>query len=107
VDAGRVPVGGSRSGDRHPPASILRAAGLTDIGGYGIQAYLEPDTLPRRRPSSPSRGRWHRRSIAAGIATDAEIGLDTLLDRLTVELRAADAIVVLATLAGAFGRRAP
>jgi SAM-dependent methyltransferase len=85
---------------------ILRAAGLTDVGGFGIQGYLEPDD-----PAGPQTIASVTRSlapqmIAGGIATEAEIGLDTLLDRLTDELRTADATVVLPTVAGAFGRRA-
>jgi SAM-dependent methyltransferase len=85
---------------------ILAAAGLNDVGGFGIQGYLGPDD-----PAGPLTIASVTRSlapqmIATGIATDVELGLDTLLDRLTAEIRTADATVVLPTVSGAFGRRA-
>jgi hypothetical protein len=41
--------------------------------------------------------------LAAGIATPAELGLDTLMDRLDAELT--DVVVLPPTVVGAWGRR--
>ena len=44
--------------------------------------------------------------VAAGIATEEEIGLDTLEARIAAELTAVGATVVPPTVSGAFGRPA-
>ena len=85
---------------------LLAEAGLSDVRGLGIQAYLPPDD-----PRGPAIIAGVIRSlagaiVAAGIATEAEIDLPTLETRIAAEVRAADAIIVLPTVSGAFGRRA-
>jgi ubiquinone/menaquinone biosynthesis C-methylase UbiE len=85
---------------------ILAAAGLQEIAGFGIQGYLPPGD-----PAGPQTIAGVTRSLAAqivsaGIATEQELGLDTLEQRLADELREAGATVVLPTVSGAFGRRA-
>jgi SAM-dependent methyltransferase len=85
---------------------ILRQAGLGDVGGFGVQAYSGPDD-----PRGPALFAAVLRSLApkihaAGIATEAELDLPTLQARVAADVRAADAVVVLPTVVGAFGRRA-
>ena len=85
---------------------LLSEAGLSDVRGFGIQGYLPPDD-----PRGPAIIAGVIRSlagqiVAAGIATEAEIDLPTLETRIAAEVRAADAIIVLPTVSGAFGRRA-
>jgi SAM-dependent methyltransferase len=85
---------------------ILREAGLTEVGGFGVQGYSGPDD-----PTGPALFTGVLRSLApklhaAGIATEAELDLPTLHGRIVEDLRAANAVVVLPTVVGAFGRRA-
>ena len=84
---------------------ILRQAGLADVGGFGVQGYSGPDD-----PRGPALFAGVLRSLApqihaAGIATEDELDLPTVQARVTASLRAADAVVVLPTVVGAFGRR--
>jgi ubiquinone/menaquinone biosynthesis C-methylase UbiE len=84
---------------------ILAEAGLAEVGGFGIQGYLAPDD-----PAGPPTIAGVVRSlahamVAAGIATEAEIGLDTLEARVRETLLEHHATVVLPTVSGAFGRR--
>jgi SAM-dependent methyltransferase len=83
---------------------ILREAGFTDVAGFGIQGYI-----PAGDPSGPALLAGVVRSlagpiVAGGIATEAELGLDTLEQRIGQELEAADAVLLPPTVAGAWGR---
>jgi hypothetical protein len=44
--------------------------------------------------------------VSAGIATEAELGLDTLEGRIADELTAAEAVLLPPAIVGAWGRRA-
>jgi SAM-dependent methyltransferase len=95
--AGANPVIGARLGP------LLRAAGLRDITTFGLQRYLAPDD-----PAGPAQIAGVVRSLAptiltAGIAGEAELGLDTLAQRLGDAVRAADAVVLVPGLVGAWG----
>jgi SAM-dependent methyltransferase len=88
-------------------ALILKAAGLRDVGGFGVVAYLAPDD-----PSGPRFIAGVTRSLlpvitAAGIATADEIGLETLEERIGEEMRSTDAVFMPATVVGAWGRPGP
>jgi len=85
---------------------LLEEAGLVDVTGFGIQGYIQPGD-----PAGPKTIAGVARSLApqmlaAGIATEDELGLDTLEQRIADELATAGATVVLPTVSGAFGRRA-
>jgi hypothetical protein len=85
-------------------ALILKAAGLRDVGGFGVVTHLAPDD-----PSGPRLITGVVRTlapvmIAAGIATAEEIGLDTLEERIGQELRSTDAVFMPPTVVGAWGR---
>jgi SAM-dependent methyltransferase len=83
---------------------MLRDAGFADVAGFGIQGYI-----PAGDPSGPPLLAGVVRSlanqiVAGGIATEAEIGLDTFEQRLAQELLDADAVLLPPTVAGAWGR---
>jgi hypothetical protein len=106
VDAGGVPRRGR--GPDHRPASRAAAGGggSRRRDGFGIQGYIQPGD-----PAGPKTIAGVARSLApqmlaAGIATEDELGLDTLEQRIADELATAGATVVLPTVSGAFGRRA-
>jgi SAM-dependent methyltransferase len=85
-------------------ALILKAAGLRDVGGFGVVAYLAPDD-----PSGPRLIAGVTRSLlpaitAAGIATTEEIGIDTLERRIAEEMRSTGAVFLPPTVVGAWGR---
>jgi len=97
--AGADPRIGARAGE------MLRRAGFTDVSGFGIQPYVGPTD-----PAGPRLAAGVTRSlapqiIAHGIADEAELGLDTLQERIAAELRAHDAVMLLPTVVGAWGRR--
>jgi SAM-dependent methyltransferase len=83
---------------------MLREAGFADITSFGIQGYI-----PAGDPSGPAllAGVVHALAgpiVAGGIATEAELGLDTIEQRIGRELEAADAVLLPPTVAGAWGR---
>jgi SAM-dependent methyltransferase len=95
--AGADPRVGTRLGP------VLSDAGCTDVTTFGIQAYLPPGD-----PRGPGLLGGVTRSlapqmIAAGIATEEELGADTVVDRLTAAAR--NSIILLPTVVGAWGRR--
>ena len=87
-------------------APLLGAAGLSDVHTLGLQEYLAAGD-----PRGPIQFAGVVASLApqivkAGIATEAELGLETLRDRMAQQLRAEDAVVLPPCLVGAWGRRA-
>lgn len=98
---GGNPVIGARLGP------LLRTAGLTDVRTFGIQPYLGSND-----PSGPALIADVARSLAPtilahGIATENELQLDTLQQRLAAAAQAVDAVILPPTLVGAWGRRPP
>jgi SAM-dependent methyltransferase len=86
---------------------LLRRAGVADVASFGVQAYLPPDSPAGPRLLAGTLRTLAPQVVAAGIATAAEMGLDTLQQRIADELAAADAVVLMPTVSGAWGRRAP
>lgn len=83
-------------------ALLLEDAGLADVSAFGVQVYVPPG------PFGPAMVAGVLRSLApqilaTGIATEDELGLDTLEARLVAEVTGADAVVVMPTVAGAWG----
>jgi SAM-dependent methyltransferase len=85
---------------------ILAEAGLDEPTSLGLQSYHDPHdpTAPRlltavvRTLAGPI--------VAGGIATEEEMGLDTLEQRLVQESIAMDATLLLPAVVGAWGTRA-
>ena len=83
---------------------LLRKAGFEDVTGVGMQGYSAAGD-----PSGPGMLAGIMRTLAPtiverGIATEEEIGVDTLAERLGREIEAADAVLLPPTIAGAWGR---
>jgi protein-L-isoaspartate O-methyltransferase len=84
---------------------LLRRAGVADVSTFGIQAYFAPTD-----PTGPALcagvvSTLAPQIVAQGIATEAELGLETLQARLAEQVAAADAVVLPPTVAGAWGTR--
>ncbi len=86
-------------------ALMLRDAGLTEVETFGIQSYLAPDD-----PAGPAMLSGIVRTlgpaiVASGIASDEELALDSLEERIAHELQSNRAMFLLPAVAGAWGRR--
>jgi len=97
--AGADPTIGSRL------QGILADAGVEDIRGLGIAQYLANDD-----PVGPAMLSGVVRSLAPvmvahGLATEADLDLDTLASRAADSLQSAGSVLVPPILVGAWGRR--
>jgi ubiquinone/menaquinone biosynthesis C-methylase UbiE len=86
-------------------ALLLAEAGLADVQGFGVQAYVAPGD-----PRGPALLSGVVRTlapqiVAAELATPEQIGIDSLEGRVADAVRASGSVIVLPTLAGAWGRR--
>lgn len=84
---------------------ILADAGVQDVGGFGIESYTAPGS-----PIGPMMLEGVIRTLAPamighGLATAAELDLDTLAERVIRALDDAGSVLLPPTLAGAWGRR--
>ena len=84
---------------------LLRDASLTDIRTFGIQSYLTPDDAAGPALLSGVVKSLAPVIVASGIATEEELGLDSLQERLTRELHRSRAIGLIPAVAGAWGLR--
>jgi SAM-dependent methyltransferase len=87
-------------------ALLLAEAGVVGVRSMGTQGYIAPDD-----PQGPAMLAGVVRSlapqiVAAGIATAADLGVETLADRLAAALRSAGAVMLPPALVGAWGQRA-
>jgi len=85
-------------------ALLLAEAGLADVQTFGVQGYIAPDD-----PRGPALLSGVVRTLApqiaaAGIATPAQMGIDTLEARIADAVRFAGAVILLPVLAGAWAR---
>ncbi len=97
--AGADPTIGSRL------QRMLVEAGVEDVGGMAVVQYLDHDN-----PVGPMMLSSVVRSLAPvmvahGLATEAELDLDTLATRAAESLRSTNSVLVPPLLAGAWGRR--
>jgi len=86
-------------------AVLLAEAGLADVQGFGVQGYAAPGD-----PRGPALLSGVVRTlapqiVAAGLATSQQIDIDSFEARVADAVRASGSVVVLPTLAGAWGRR--
>jgi hypothetical protein len=84
---------------------MLRRAGFADVTTFGIQPYVGPTDPAGPRLCAGVTRSLAPQIIAQGIADEAELGLDTLQERVAQELRAHDAVMLLPAVVGAWGRR--
>jgi SAM-dependent methyltransferase len=85
--------------------AMFEEAGLSDVGALGLQVYFPPD-----HPHAPGMVVGVVRALKDAIVnskvvTEAELGLDTLEDRLSDAVRAAHAVWTMPTVVGAWGLR--
>lgn len=97
--AGADPRIGTQAGQ------LLRRTGFADVSTLGIQAYFAPSD-----PIGPLLCAGITRSLAPqivahGIADEAELGLETLQERIAEQVVAGDAVIVAPTVVGAWGTR--
>jgi SAM-dependent methyltransferase len=84
---------------------VLAEAGAEDVAGFGIQPYV-----PAGSPIGPAMLSGVIRTLAPaivghGLATEAELDLDTLADRIAAASEDSGSVMVPPVLAGAWGRR--
>jgi SAM-dependent methyltransferase len=84
--------------------AVLGAAGLTGVQIAGIQEYLGPDD-----PRGPTMIASVVTSLLPaierhGLAAATELDMGTLAERITAELDSHDAVLLMPTLVGAWGR---
>lgn len=96
--AGAAPRIGARLGP------ILRDAGLRDVTTLGMQGYVQPgDPAAGRLLGSVVRS-LAPAILAHGIATPEQLELETLEERITTALTAADAVLLPPIVVGGWGR---
>jgi ubiquinone/menaquinone biosynthesis C-methylase UbiE len=83
---------------------ILTSAGLRDVVTMGMQGYLPPGDRAAAQLLGGVVRTLAPAIVAHGIATEAQVGLSTLEDRLHEALVRADAVLLPPTVAGAWGR---
>jgi SAM-dependent methyltransferase len=86
---------------------ILRDAGLSDIETFGIQAYHAPDDPAGLALLAGVVTSLAPVIISSGIATEQELGLDSLQERLAHELQTSRAVFLMPAVAGAWGHWRP
>jgi len=96
--AGADPMIGTRL------ASILADAGLAATQSIGVQGYIVPDDPRGAAMLADVVRSLAPQMAAAGIATIAELGLETLQERLAAALRATRSVLLPPTLVAAWGR---
>jgi SAM-dependent methyltransferase len=84
---------------------VLRDAGLSDVQTFGLQSYLTPDDPVGAALLSSVVNSLAPIIVASGIATEEELDLDSLQERLSRALQARRAIGLIPAVAGAWGRR--
>jgi SAM-dependent methyltransferase len=99
--AGADPRIGTQAGQ------LLRRTGFAAVSTLGIQAYFAPSD-----PIGPLLCAGIARSLAPqivahGIADEAELGLETLQERIAQQVRARDAVIIPPAVVGAWGTRPP
>jgi ubiquinone/menaquinone biosynthesis C-methylase UbiE len=86
-------------------APLLQRAGFADVSTFGVQSYFAPGD-----PIGPLLCAGVTRSlapqiVAQGIATEADLRLDTLQTRIAEQVEARNAVIIPPTVVGAWGTR--
>lgn len=96
--AGAAPRVGARLGP------ILRDAGLNNVTTLGLQGYVQPGDPAAGRLLGGVVRSLAPAIVAHGFATPEQLALDTLDERITQALTAADAVLIPPIVVGAWGR---
>lgn len=83
---------------------LLREAGYTDVTAIGLQGYIAPGDPPGQALFTGVLRTLAPTIVANGIATEEELDLDTLDERLRLQIDAAGAVLLPPTIVGAWGR---
>jgi len=84
---------------------LFEQAGFRDVGTLGLQVYWPPRS-PHAAAHMAGIARALKDAIVnSGVATEEELGLDTLEQRLGEAIVSANAVVSLPTVVGGWGRR--
>ncbi len=86
-------------------APILREASFVDVETLGVQMYFAPDDPVGTAMVAGVALALAGPIVAAGIATEQELGAATLEQRLADELRSANAVLLTPNVVAAWGRR--
>jgi ubiquinone/menaquinone biosynthesis C-methylase UbiE len=91
-------------GQRFPV--MFAQAGFVDVNALGLQVYWPPNSRPAVAYLVGVVRAMKDAIVNSGVATEEEIGLDTLEQRLADEIQAANAVWTTPTVVGGWGRRA-
>jgi SAM-dependent methyltransferase len=83
---------------------LLRDAGFEELQSLGIQGLLQPESGHGPAMLAGVVRSLAPQILAEGIATEDELGLDTLEQRMQEQVAAADAVVLPPCIVGAWGR---
>ncbi len=84
---------------------LFGQAGYADIGSLGLQSYWPPESRQGAEYVVGVVRAMKEAIVASGAATEEEMGLDSLAQRLQDALRAANAVYTVPTVVGGWGRR--
>jgi SAM-dependent methyltransferase len=97
--AGADPRIGTQAGQ------LLRRTGFADVSTLGIQSYFAPsDPIGPRLCAGVTRS-LAPQIVAQGIADEAQLGLETLQERIAEQFAARDAVFLPPAVVGAWGTR--
>src|SRR4051794_18705043 len=86
-------------------AGMLREAGFAGVQTLGIQVYFQPDDPSGCAMLAAVIRTMAPQIVAQGIASEAELGLASLEERLRQQVLAANAVMLLPAVVGTWGRR--
>ena len=84
---------------------LFGQAGIVEVGALGLQAYWPPESRIGPAYAVGVVRALKSAIVASGIATEEEVGLETLEQALVEAVVSADAVCTPATVVGAWGRR--
>jgi hypothetical protein len=83
---------------------LFAQAGFDDVGSLGLQAYWPPEAREAAAYVVGVVRAMKDAIVASGVATEEEMGLDTLGQRLGDAIHAAGAVFTVPTVVGGWGR---
>jgi hypothetical protein len=84
---------------------LLEQAGFRDVEALGLQLYSSPRSPAIAVYLAGVVRAMKNAIVASGVTTEDEMGLDTLAQRLGRAADAANAVLTIPTVVGAWGRR--